>query len=332
MASTDAHQDVNQDSKQYDALPTELLTSLHVRYIQQLDQNRDLAYHMTQHLRMNGVYWGLTSLALLNQQDALPRHEMLDWVMSCYDSQVGAFAPHPGHDTQLHSTLSAIQILAMQDALDLLNIDKITSYILSLQDPTSGGFAGDEWGEISSRFVCCAVCALSLMGQLDKLDKTLTVGFLERCKNFDGGFGMVPDAESHAAYVWTSVQALAILDRLDIVDSDLLAWWLCERQLPNGGLNGRPEKLEDVCYSWWALATLAILGKSHWIDGSKLSKFILSAQDPDRGGIADRPDDMADVWHTVFGLAGLSLLSYPGLAEVDPVYCMPASVTRRVLK
>lgn len=37
------------------------------------------------------------------------------------------------------------------------------------------------------------------------------------------------------------------------------------------------------------------------------------------------------MWHTVFGLAGLSLLAYPGLEEVDPVYCMPRSVTARVL-
>lgn len=53
-----------------------------------------------------------------------------------------------------------------------------------------------------------------------------------------------------------------------------------------------------------------------------------SIQDPDRGGLADRPEDAADVWHTVFGLAGLSLLGHEGLAEVDPVYCMPISVTQ----
>jgi hypothetical protein len=43
------------------------------------------------------------------------------------------------------------------------------------------------------------------------------------------------------------------------------------------------------------------------IDAAKLSAFILSAQDPEKGGIADRPDDVADVWHTVFGLAGAFL-------------------------
>lgn len=42
-------------------------------------------------------------------------------------------------------------------------------------------------------------------------------------------------------------------------------------------------------------------------------------QDPERGGLADRPGDMVDVFHTVFGIAGLSLLNYPGLEAVDPV-------------
>ena len=37
------------------------------------------------------------------------------------------------------------------------------------------------------------------------------------------------------------------------------------------------------------------------------------------GGIADRPGDMVDVFHTVFGLAGLSLVGFPGLELVDAV-------------
>ncbi|GAA6012043.1 hypothetical protein JCM10207_005109 [Rhodosporidiobolus poonsookiae] len=312
--------------------PPTLLTDLHVQYIQSLDQNRhELSYHFTEHLRMNGVYWGLAALALMGRQDALPREEMLEWVMSCWNDDVGGFAPHPGHDPNVHTTLSAVQILAMQDALSLLNVDKIVAYVLSLQDPVRGSFAGDAWGEHASRFTYCAVCTLALLGRLDALDREKTVRFIKGCRNFDGGFGMVEGAESHAAYVWTCVGTLAILDRLDLVDADTLCWWLCERQLPNGGLNGRPEKLEDVCYSWWALASLSILGRSHWIDGPKLTQFILSAQDPDKGGIADRPEDVADVWHTVFGLAGLSMLSYPGLEDVDPVYCMPLSVTQKLL-
>lgn len=84
---------------------------------------------------------------------------------------------------------------------------------------------------------------------------------LIRCKNFDGGFGAVPGAESHAGQIFCCIGALSILGALHHVDKDLLGWWLCERQCDSGGLNGRPEKQADVCYSWWILSSLSILGR-----------------------------------------------------------------------
>jgi len=165
---------------------------------------------------------------------------------------------------------------------------------------------------------------------LNKLDIDGTAAYIRRCKNFDGGYGSDVGGESHASQVFTCLGALAILNRIEEVDAETLAWWLAERQLPNGGLNGRPEKLEDVCYSFWVLSSLSILSRISWIDGLALERFILSAQDTDAGGIADRPGDMADVWHTVFGVAGLSLLGYPDLDDLDPVYCMPSTVIERL--
>lgn len=38
---------------------------------------------------MNGIYWGLTSLALMGRKDALDRQEMIDWVMSCWVEEEG---------------------------------------------------------------------------------------------------------------------------------------------------------------------------------------------------------------------------------------------------
>ena len=75
-----------------------------------------------------------------------------------------------------------------------------------------------------------------------------------------------------------------------------------------------------------------MIGRLHWIDGQRLATFILGCQDMEEGGIADRPGDMVDVFHTVFGLAGLSLVGWEGVEEVDPVYCMPKRVTSRILK
>lgn len=191
--------------------------------------------------------------------------------------------------------------------------------IAGLQDSESGTFAGDEWGETDTRFLYGAFNALSILNMMHLVDVDKAVSHIQACANFDGGFGRSPGEETHAGQIFTCLAALTIARRLEIVDRDRLGAWLSERQLPNGGLNGRPEKLEDVCYSWWVLSSMAMLGKLHWINAAGLIKFILKCQDSEQGGFSDRPGDMVDVFHTVFGIAGLSLLGYPGLVEVDPV-------------
>merc|ERR1712166_1331775 len=141
----------------------------------------------------------------------------------------------------------------------------------------------------------------------------------------------MPNAESHAAYVFTGVGALNILGDVDLIDVDKLGLWLPRRQLPSGGFNGRPEKLPDVCYSWWVLTSLRIIGKMHWIDEEKLKTFILACQDVEDGGFADRPGDMVDPFHTLFGIAALSLLGDTTLKEINPIFCMPEEVVRRAV-
>lgn len=311
----------------------------HVRFVKKLEQKRDssLAYHMTAHLRMNGIYWGVCALELMHAGDALDQNELVAFVLSCYDPQIGGFGAYPQHDAHILSTLSAIQILALKGSLDALGERRgpivrcmllAHAVLLSLQLP-DGSFQGDRWGETDTRFLYCGVSALAHLGALEKLDRERTISWILKCANYDGGFGATEGAESHAAQVFTCVGALSILGGLDRINQDMLAWWLAERQVPSGGLNGRPQKLEDVCYSWWVLSSLSVLGRLHYIDREKLIDFILSAQDPD-GGIADRPGNVADVFHTVFGVAGLSLLGYPGLEAVDPTYCMPLALTTQL--
>jgi geranylgeranyl transferase type-2 subunit beta len=199
------------------------------------------------------------------------------------------------------------------------------SVIAALQNRQNGTFAGDEWGETDTRFLYGAFNALSLLNLLDLVDVDKAVAHNQTCANFDGGFGVTPGAESHSGQIFTCVAALTIVGRLDLINRDRLGAWLSERQLPNGGLNGRPEKLEDVCYGWWVLSSLAMIGSSffdvRWAFYSCAPdrKLRTPSQDSELGGLSDRPGDMVDVWHTFFGIAGLSLLGFPRLEEVDPV-------------
>ncbi|PIA18841.1 prenyltransferase and squalene oxidase [Coemansia reversa NRRL 1564] len=302
-----------------------LLVDKHVEYIKSLDKRQDeLEYWMTEHLRISGIYWGLVALKLLDRDSALDKQQVIDYILSCQNTD-GGFGGHCGHDSHLLYTMSAVQVLSMYGALDKIESSRVVDYVISLQDIETGEICGDEWGERDTRFAFIAVAILSFFGALSRLDSDRIVEYVVRSMNYDGGFGSGPGGESHAAQVYTCLACLAILGRLDVVDRERLSAWLAERQLPSGGFNGRPQKLEDVCYSWWVLSSLRILGRVHWVDCSRVCNFVLDAQEPDSGGIADRPGNVPDVYHTCFGIAGLSLAGYEDypLKDVDPVYCMP---------
>jgi len=315
--------------------------TLHADYIQRVaNDTSSYEYIMTQNIRMSGVYWGLTAMALLGRdlQVQMDMEFILNWLLSCQDPLTGGFGGNTNHDPHILYTLSALQILALFDKLDIEQIDKvkIAHYVGSLQQP-DGSFYGDKWGEVDTRFSYCALSILSILGLLNEnyINKTNAVNFVLSCQNFDGGFGAVPGAESHAGQIFCCIGALSIGCALDSVDKDLLGWWLSERQCDSGGLNGRPEKQADVCYSWWILSSLSILGRLSWIDGSKLCEFIIQCQDKDDGGIADRPGNMADIFHTFFGIAGLNLLghfkdTHSHFRDIDPTYALPKDIVMKL--
>ena len=54
-----------------------------------------------------------------------------------------------------------------------------------------------------------------------------------------------------------------------------------------------------------------------FIDKDLLRNWILQCQETDDGGFADRPENCADVFHTFFALAALSMMGKDGLEEID---------------
>lgn len=116
---------------------------------------------MTEHLRMSGMYWGLTALDLMGHLDNTSKDEVLEFISQC-QSDCGGISPSINHDPHLLYTLSAVQILCMYDALDVIDVDKVVKYVKNRQQP-DGSFTGDIWGEVDTRFSFCAVATLSLL-------------------------------------------------------------------------------------------------------------------------------------------------------------------------
>ena len=57
---------------------------------------------------------------LLGHPEGLPREETIEFVLSCMHES-GGFGAAPGHDAHMLYTVSAVQILATIDALDVLD-------------------------------------------------------------------------------------------------------------------------------------------------------------------------------------------------------------------
>lgn len=281
-----------------------------------------------EHIRVQGVFWALGSLEILEADDGVNLEEVADWVMKCYDSKSGGFGGNVGHDTNLINTQFAVYVLSQCGALGRLDRDKVAAYVCARQQP-DGCFA-DEWsGERDTRYTCCALFCLKVLDRLGLADLGAAQRYVLSCQNTsDGGFGQIPDAESHAAFTYTALASLKVIGyELPPDDADNLAWWLCERQCDSGGLNGRPEKQADVCYSFWALTCLKMLERVDWIDADQLVHFILQCQDEDAGGIADRPGNVSDLFHTFFGLCGLELLHRIKTGvRISCIYALPTAL------
>lgn len=265
--------------------------------------------HLMGHLRMSAIYWALGSLCILGEPIDGYGDAIVGFVDRCKRGD-GGYGGDEGQDSHLLHTLSAVQVLCLLNRTDLLDKQKTAAYTISLQRP-DGSFTGDLWGEVDTRFSYCAIAILYLLGMqeshLGQIDAA--VRYIEACRDVgDGSFAAKPGAESHGGQVFCCVAALSIVEKVDLIDTSRLLQWLAFRQTSTGGLNGRPQKSEDVCYSWWILASLAILEAVDCIDAKALHEFILKCQDDVEGGIADRPGDVGDLFHTFFGLAGTAIV------------------------
>ncbi|KJE96529.1 rab geranylgeranyl transferase [Capsaspora owczarzaki ATCC 30864] len=303
----------------------------------------DFEHCVTDHLRVSGIYWGLNALCLMGMPDRLNRAATVAYIRDCQQPN-GGFAGALGHDATMLHTYSAIQVLLLEKSLrstdgtmaDTIDIAGVIRYVAGLQQP-DGSFACDEWGERDTRATYCAIATLYLLNGLDSIKVDAAVAHLMRCQNWDFGFGSVPDTESHAGQIFCCLATLAILNRLSQLDQraqQQLSDWLVERQRDSGGLNGRPGKIHDACYAWWTLASLAILDPSGWKSRINLEgacQYLISTQNRSTGGLAPRPNERADVFHTHFAIAGLALLGHASIQAVDARFCLPTLALQQYL-
>ena len=85
-------------------------------------------YCITEFLRMSGVYWGLTSMFLMNKQEMMDKDDVIEFVKSCQHENGGFSASH-NHDPHLLYTLSAIQVC---ERLSVFSYPMVNGQVLTI--------------------------------------------------------------------------------------------------------------------------------------------------------------------------------------------------------
>ncbi|GBG32677.1 Geranylgeranyl transferase type-1 subunit beta [Hondaea fermentalgiana] len=328
----------------------------HIRYFSMFLGLVPKAYTSLDTSRLMMVYFAVNALDMLGALDRLKnRQEIIDWVYmqqvvvvdgqngpGCGGFLGGGFLGPMGscsssnssnnnnaedeadgvskyHQAHVSMTYCALLVLAILGD-DYSRVDRAAAVagLRSLQQP-DGSFQAVAMGtENDMRFVFCA-CAVSFMLQdFSGIDVDKTARFILASQSYDGGFGILPNQETHAGAIYTAVGSLALLGRLDDIDRESLERFLVSRQVQ--GFNGRINKVPDTCYTFWVGGSMQMLNRVDWIDVESTRAFLLSCQSP-IGGFSKHPgkppEAYPDILHSHYAVTGLSLIAEPGFAAID---------------
>ena len=106
-----------------DAHTEQFLPKHHEFLLSYAKNQNSYEYVMSEWLRASGVYWCLTALQLLHNQE-INEDALYTFVMSCWNKELGGFGASEHHDPHLLYTLSAIQILIIINRLDEVDNDE----------------------------------------------------------------------------------------------------------------------------------------------------------------------------------------------------------------
>ena len=259
-------------------------------------------------------YWFMNTMSVLSLEKI---HNYKFYVDACLKyllkrkPEIGyASAPqHKGHVILAYTAINTIALSQDEKAYQTIDRRALYEWMMSLKQP-NGSFQAEAGNEADSRSTYCAVSVASLLNMLTPEFVENVDVFLKSCQGYDGGFAPVPGTETHGGYGFTSVAALDLLGKLDTIDLDAAIAWCAMRQMPfEGGFNGRSQKLVDTCYTWWVGAMCRILADHKRIppfwNEEALATYVLGVCQS-AGGLCDKPGVMPDMFHTMYGLAGLS--------------------------
>eukprot|EP00922_Rhytidocystis_sp_ex-Travisia-forbesii_P006214 GHVS01009006.1.p1 GENE.GHVS01009006.1~~GHVS01009006.1.p1 ORF type:complete len:391 (+),score=68.62 GHVS01009006.1:2-1174(+) len=318
---------------------------LHEQYV--LKQDTDLVLYLSsQHLRMGGLYWGITTLDLLGYD-----HTLKDQIMwgggqndRCGSTEAGRISKAPvcsiagspvstGPATSAGSPVSTcsadITATTTESATPCIIAATSAGIYVSTGHATSAGSSVSTVSATSAGIPVSTVSATSAGSSVStcSVDITATessassqaglhvvcrgrdevINWIGACQNEDGGFGPSLHHDSHIASTHYAVLVLSLYGALHSINTPAAATYIQSLQdRERGGFCGDLWGEADTRFVYCGLSCLTILGQLNLVDVELSAAFLLSCMNFD-GGFASIPGAESHAAYTFCCVAGLAL-------------------------
>ncbi|KRX10683.1 Terpenoid cyclases/protein prenyltransferase alpha-alpha toroid [Pseudocohnilembus persalinus] len=277
------------------------------------------------------VYWNLNSLYMLGDtagEEIEVQEKIIKFLGFC-QHQKGGFCGGHLQFPQVASTYAAILTLIMigtKEAYDLIDRKLLYQFFLRMKNKDGSVSMADQ-GEIDVRGSYIMIILSSLLNiQTEELLENVCE-YIAQCQTYEGGIGPVKESEAHGGLTFCGLAALVEMKALHKINLQALINWAVNRQMKfEGGFQGRTNKLVDNCYSFWvgAIFNLLCLGTEGEVSYQNkllsnqfmLQMYALVCQG-EQGGFIDKPGKPVDLYHTCYGMAGLSLQQKTAFVYTD---------------
>ncbi|XP_058805453.1 protein farnesyltransferase subunit beta [Phymastichus coffea] len=293
----------------------------HISYLKQSLTFLSKGYECLDCSRAWLCYWILHSLHILGARlEDKEYSQIVDFLARCQTSE-GGFGGGPGQYPHLAATYAAVNalcIIGTKEAYDVINRNGLYEFLKSVRNP-NGSFCLHVDGEVDIRGGYCALIVAKLTNiYTDELFKD-TAQYIAKCQTYEGGFSGCPGIEAHGGYAYCALAALTLLGKTDFINVSAFLRWVVNKQMRlEGGFEGRTNKLVDGCYSFWQGGVFPLINviiaketnvmMNHWLfDQAALQEYLLICCQHPYGGFLDKPDTKCDLYHTCYGLSGLSI-------------------------
>jgi len=225
------------------------------------------------------------------------------------------------HLVHTYAAVNALMIIGTEEAFALTNRPKLYSWLDKLRQH-DGSFLVHVDGDVDVRGIYCALSVARITNIYKSSLFKKTDLWLRNCQTYEGGFGAYPGLEAHGSFTFCGLASLMLMGKGKLCNIDNLLRWTSNKQMKlEGGFQGRTNKLVDSCYSFWVGGVFPLLHnilqseefegenlKHYWLlDTEALQHYLLVCCQDHSGGLKDKPGVSSDIYHTCYGLSGLSI-------------------------